>query len=187
MQDAVNSSWQSTLEIFQTVLLEIEKDRLQWSDIYNIQAIITRERLLKFAVCTEPYRRPSVRMCCRHNSPLLLCLFVRYAWSINIIADNHIFIQFKFFRGIFNVQADKISRMFLSEQTFSDTFLLFQQQQIEIQFPKVQVALSYYSTCQWSRSVWYQTYGHLVLWCHPFYLSACAHMFIPSDQAWRNV
>ena len=58
MQDAVNSSWQSTLEIFQSVVLEIEKDRLQWSDIYNIQAIITRERLLKFAVCTEPYRRP---------------------------------------------------------------------------------------------------------------------------------
>ena len=36
MQDAVNSSWQSTLEIFQSVVLEIEKDRLQWSDIYNI-------------------------------------------------------------------------------------------------------------------------------------------------------
>ena len=47
MQDAVNNSWPSTLEIFQSVMLEIEKDRLQWSDIYNIQAIMTRERLNK--------------------------------------------------------------------------------------------------------------------------------------------
>ena len=73
MQDAVNNSWHSTLEIFQTVLLEIEKDRLQWSDIYNIQAIMTRERLNKHnkdisTPETQPPRSSFMTPPAAHNS-----------------------------------------------------------------------------------------------------------------------